>query len=134
MKSDGTQGCKKWGTIYKGSVCEKWEQKKVKITANTSKKTEVTNPEYIKIKEQVSKKYSTMDRFQNILNSLEVSKKVEVKNLEHTLKKRWQQVEKDWLKKQSEILREKKEELSRSHKVKLAKMQHNYQKGMDKIT
>ena len=129
-EQDGSPGCKEWDTIYKGSVCQEWGEEKVKITVNSVDHSEMTNPEYTKVQEELYKNEETMDKYKNIYDSLEVSKKVEVRNLEHTLEQKWTEVEREWVTKQSEILRQKQAELTESQELQLTKMQSDYHKGI----
>ena len=131
---NGLQGCKEWGTIYKGSVCVEWGEEQIKVTVNSVNSSEVTNPEFIKIKEELSQKEQQMNHVKNIYDEINVRKEVEIKNLQNTLELRWKQVEQDWITKQSELLKQKEAALSAQQELELVKIQDAYHEGIESIT
>ena len=133
-QEDGSQGCKEWDTIYQGSACEEWAEEKVKVTTNAANSSEVTNPEFIKVQQELKKQEKQVDHFKNLYDELDVRKEVEIKNLKNTLEQRWTQVEHEWIKNQSNLLSQKQAELSGDQEVQLTKMLADYQKNIHTIT
>ena len=132
--SDGSKVCKEYGELFEGSLCLVWGEEEVTSSVTTTENHTVSNPLFQeKLKESQTAEAAVI-RQKDVVDKILVEKAAQTKITREKLTTAWEEVEKEWIRMNTQQMQDAKDNLTDKQKQELRELKEKYDKGVEEIT
>ena len=132
--SDGSKVCKEYGELFEGSLCLAWGEEEVTTSVTTTETNTITNPLFAAKQEEARKAEEAYLRQKDVVDGILAEQAAQTKITREKLTNQWEEVEKEWIRQNTQDMQDAKDNLSDKQKQELRELKEKYDKGIEEIT